>query len=103
MASKGVGNPVSAPGVGVNMPLVTVDLLDIPNQLSVAINLKWPSGLLSWAMSQKKREQRNQFKGSTLFSNKKRNVHRFKLNLQFEDNDSKKLPLKCCLLRCCCF
>ncbi len=35
------GNPVSAPGVGGNMPLV-----DSPNQLSVALTLKLPSGLV---------------------------------------------------------
>ncbi len=41
------GNPVSAPGVGGNMPLLTVNLVDSQNQLSVALTLKWPSGLVT--------------------------------------------------------
>ncbi len=49
------GNPVSAPGVGGNVPLV-----NSPNQLSVALTLKWPSSLVSWAISYlKKKTQKN--------------------------------------------
>ena len=42
---------VSAPGEGGNMPLVAVDLGCSPNQLSVALTLKWLSSLVmisSW-------------------------------------------------------
>ncbi len=41
-------NPVSAQGVGGIVLLVTVDLgrVDSPNQLSIALTLKWPSGLV---------------------------------------------------------
>ena len=53
MDCKG-GNPVSAPGVGAYMPLVTRDLGATPNQLSVALTLKWSSSHVRSAISLKK-------------------------------------------------
>ena len=41
------GYPVWAPGAGGNVPLVTVDLVYSPNQLSGALTLKW-SYDLAW-------------------------------------------------------
>ena len=43
------GNPVSAPVVGGNMPLVEmtwVDMVDRSNQLRLALTLEWPPGFM---------------------------------------------------------
>ena len=39
-------NPVSAPEVGGKVPRWQLIWVDSPNQLSVALSLKWPSGLV---------------------------------------------------------
>ncbi len=48
------GNPVSAPGVGGNMPLLTVDLGQQPKSVKCSPHLEVAISLVGWVISHKK-------------------------------------------------